>query len=71
MLFWLQNNVVVKRANVPEAGDTVEVTLANNLNANPGTTTTMNTLHSPGGGPVQVLYYISAAPRCSMETDEL
>jgi hypothetical protein len=31
------------------AGDTVNVTLTNNLNANPGTTTTMNTMHSPGG----------------------
>ena len=30
------------------AGDTVKVTLDNDLDANPGTTTTMNSLHSPG-----------------------
>ena len=30
------------------AGDTVKVTLENDLDANPGTTTTMNSLHSPG-----------------------
>ena len=30
------------------AGDSVKVTLDNDLDANPGTTTTMNTLHSPG-----------------------
>ena len=30
------------------AGDTVKVTLDNDLAANPGTTTTMNSMHSPG-----------------------
>jgi FtsP/CotA-like multicopper oxidase with cupredoxin domain len=30
------------------AGDTVKVTLDNDLEANPGTTTTMNSMHSPG-----------------------
>ncbi len=30
------------------AGDSVKVTLDNDLDANPGTTTTMNSLHSPG-----------------------
>jgi FtsP/CotA-like multicopper oxidase with cupredoxin domain len=30
------------------AGDSVKVTLDNDLDANPGTTTTMNTMHSPG-----------------------
>ena len=31
-----------------KAGDVVAVTLRNNLDANPGATTTMNTMHSPG-----------------------